>query len=318
MNIYIVDEMYQNPGILKNFDYNTIITGSSMTENFRVSWFEDENPETKVVKVPYPAGYSKNYDIVFDLAFDTHEIKTVYYGMDPFHIFIKSSDETINPLPEYLYDDILLNDVEYIFNKDVLYKYTLYNIILGKQYNNDLAYNWSSNHKYGLDQVLQTYIRPKKSDEQQAENYLMIRYEENIRNITKYIEQYPNTKFKIFFPPYSILEWDTLIRRGELNSAVAVTKRVMEDLLKYENVELYYFQNVEEIVTNFDNYKDYTHHNEEINYYIFESICKTGRHRITKENYRKEIEEMYNLALNYDYSKIFGEERNIERRETRE
>ena len=99
---------------------------------------------------------------------------------------------------------------------------------------------------------------------------------------------------------------------------MAVTKRVMEDLLKYENVELYYFQNVEEIVTNFDNYKDYTHHNEEINYYIFESICKTGRHRITKENYRKEIEEMYNLALNYDYSKIFGEERNIERRETRE
>lgn len=50
-NVYIVSERYQNPGILKNFDYDSILTGSSMTENFRVSWFK--NVDENVVKVPF-------------------------------------------------------------------------------------------------------------------------------------------------------------------------------------------------------------------------------------------------------------------------
>lgn len=50
-NIYIRNERYQNPGILKNFDYDSVLTGSSMTENFRVSWFEDIGES--VVKVPF-------------------------------------------------------------------------------------------------------------------------------------------------------------------------------------------------------------------------------------------------------------------------
>ena len=33
----INDERYQNDGIIKHFEYNAIITGSSMTENFKTS-----------------------------------------------------------------------------------------------------------------------------------------------------------------------------------------------------------------------------------------------------------------------------------------
>lgn len=133
----------------------------------------------------------------------------------------------------------------------------------------------------------------------------MTNYNENMKNVTKYIEKYPNTTFKIFFPPYSILDWDSANQTNLIDDKIAVTKQVMQDLLQYENVEMYYFQNIEEIVTNLNNYKDYSHYNEEINYYIFECMCKTGNHRITEQNYLEEIEKMYNLAVNYDYDKIF-------------
>lgn len=45
-------ERYINDGILKNFDYNAIIAGNSMVENFKVSEF-NELFGTETVKVPY-------------------------------------------------------------------------------------------------------------------------------------------------------------------------------------------------------------------------------------------------------------------------
>ena len=36
----IYNERYQNNGIAKNFEYNAIITGTSMTENFKTSEFD--------------------------------------------------------------------------------------------------------------------------------------------------------------------------------------------------------------------------------------------------------------------------------------
>ena len=36
----IYDERYQNDGIVKHFDYDAILTGTSMTENFKTSEFD--------------------------------------------------------------------------------------------------------------------------------------------------------------------------------------------------------------------------------------------------------------------------------------
>lgn len=301
-NIYIVNERYQNPGILKNFDYDAILTGSSMTENFKVSWFNDIGEN--IVKVPFAGGYSKDFNNVFKIAFDTHDIKIVYYGIDIFHIFTQNSNETRFELPEYLYDKNFLNDVKYIFNKDIFFNYTISNIeylIKHIVKDNDLAYNWNNIHSFGKEKVLQNY---SKSEEVELPiNYYMTQYESNMKNIVEYIERYPNTTFKIFFPPYSILNYDN----SKIDAQIAVTKRVMEDLLKYENVELYYFQNIKDIITNLDNYRDYSHYSEDINYYMYICMCKNNEHKITKENYLLEIEKLNNLVRNYDYDKLLNE-----------
>ena len=267
-----------------------------MTENFRISWFN--NKETKTIKVPYSGAYSKDINNVFKLAFETHDIKTVYYGIDIFQIFNLDENKTRSELPEYLYDNNIFNDVEYVFNKDIFYKYTLFNIIDKENQDNDLAYNWNDRFKFGKEYVLKDYekISPNK---QLPVDYYLRNYNKNMANITEYIEKYPNTKFVIFFPPYSILYYE-----DKIDASVTTTEAVVEDLLKYENVELYYFQNEKNIITNLDNYKDYTHYNENINYYMYECMCKTEKHKMTKENYEEEIDKLYNLISHYDYYSI--------------
>lgn len=306
IDIQFTNEVYQNAGIAKNFDYNTIITGSSMTENFRISWFEQQNPDEKLIKVPYSGGYSKNYDKLFQIAFSTHDVKRVYLGLDNFYIFRTDPNATRSEVPEYLYDNNIFNDIQYLLNKDVLLEKTLpciKNWLEGESVEEDLAYNWNQNFVFGEEEMLRNYTRPVKK-QALPEDYYMLNYDENLKNLTKYIEKYPDTEFVIFFPPYSIIDWD--IQQGNLEARIAVTKRIMEDLLKYENVQLFYFQNVEEIITNLDNYKDYSHYNENINYYMFECMCKTEKHKINKENYLDEIKKMYNIVINYDYEAIFN------------
>lgn len=223
--------------------------------------------------------------------------------MDEFNIFNNDSNETVTEIPKYLYDNNLLNDVQYMFNKDIFWDYTMITIqylVKGIEKNNDLAYNWNTNYKFGKEEVLKSY-NESQENLKLPNNYYMTQYEANMKNITEYIEQYPKTTFKIFFPPYSILAYDN----SKIDAQIAVTRRVMEDLLKYENVELYYFQNMEDVITNLDNYKDYSHYREEINYYMYECMCKTNEHIISTDNYLNEIEKMRNIVINYDYDKLF-------------
>ena len=57
-NYPIVDERYQNDGIVRNFEYNSIITGTSMVENFMTSE-ADEIFGSRFIKIPFSGGRYK-------------------------------------------------------------------------------------------------------------------------------------------------------------------------------------------------------------------------------------------------------------------
>lgn len=81
----VYNERYQNPGIVTHFDYDALIIGSSMTENFRTSEF-DKTFNCKTVKVPYAGERTGSYNLIFEKAFSTHKIRKVFMGLDMFSL----------------------------------------------------------------------------------------------------------------------------------------------------------------------------------------------------------------------------------------
>ena len=73
-----------------------------------------------------------------------------------------------------------------------------------------------------------------------------------------FVEEHPETEFYFFFPPYSILYWHNVMQDNSLNATMAQYRYVADRLLQYDNVHLFYFQNMEE-VTDLNNYADYSH-----------------------------------------------------------
>ena len=132
-------------------------------------------------------------------------------------------------------------------------------------------------------------------------------------NIIPYIEAHPETTFTIFFPPYSILYWDCVNNRKELDVVIEKYRFMCEYLSAYKNVEIFFFQNNEEIICNLNNYADYTHYSPKICEYMVQCFAD-GSHKVTTDDYgttmenvEKELEVLYDLTSDYDYEAIWDD-----------
>ena len=145
--------------------------------------------------------------------------------------------------------------------------------------------------RYGIRAVYP--YRRNCADERGA--YYQEHLDANIALITAQVENHPETQFKIFFPAYSMLYWDNLYRTGDLEAYLYNMEQAIGTLLTYENVEIYYFQDETEIITNLEHYMDTLHFSPEINHYMAEEII-AGNQQLTVDNYKETINGMRELA----------------------
>ncbi|QQO10193.1 hypothetical protein [Breznakiella homolactica] len=306
------NQSYQNPGIVKNFTYDSLITGTSMTENFKISWFEKlENLNT--IKVPYSGGHSKNFAVILNMAFKSNaDIRQIYLGLDGQYIFFLGPDTTANPLPYYLYDENPFNDVSYILNKTVLIEKAFRNIFCSlKNLPSTTFDDYSSWQEYytldfDMHKVIDIYnFNVSAAEKNNDINYYLINAEMNLdQNFLPIIKTQENTKFVLFDPPYSLLYWYRLLHHGYLNDYMEAKEYVARTLLQYENVEYYLF-NEERIITNLYNYKDDTHYSQDVNHFMAECFS-SKQYLLTTENYLKEFANLKEILVNFDYSLFDG------------
>ena len=114
-------QTYSNAGVAKNFHYDSVIIGSSVTENCTPSVY-DAALGGRFVKLCMNGGLSRDHARMMDAAFSHHTIARVVYGLDLFAYSQYYTNQKA-PFPAYLYDDSLLNDVSYWFNRSVLFTY---------------------------------------------------------------------------------------------------------------------------------------------------------------------------------------------------
>lgn len=306
----IDNESYQNPGIVRHFDYECMIVGSSMTENFKPSQFQ-EIMGLKTVKTSYSGARSKNLNIIVELALKHNpKLKKVIWGLDNYALESEAT-KTRNPLPEYLYNESPFDDVRYLFNKSVIcnqvrtvLKDTFYG---GKTTSMDDAYFWEPAYHFSEQSALKNFGPIEKAKEVPDKGIFLKNTEENLRfNIIPLLEKYPSVEFDIFFPPYSILFWYERMQKNELEATLLEEEAAISELLKYENVRLFYFQNRADIVTNLYHYKDYNHYSSAINRDMIECF-QNERFMLTQSNYKEQLTKMKELTETFDYDLFYGD-----------
>lgn len=278
-------QSYSNAGIAKSYEYDSVIIGSSMTENFVPSQL-DRLLGGQFIKLCINGGSPFNHAQMMELAFRTHDVKTIFYGIDieSMTYFYKTPK---SDMPEYLYDAQLGNDVQYWFNKSVLAKYIpacLRTLGETDPDQRDTMYAWGDLYPYGKEAALRNLTIDATVTEQVPENAVPTMAQQtklNVEhNLIPFIEAHPDTEFIFFFPPYSIARWYEFYRQGDFGYHLNQKDAVISALLPYKNVRIYDFHAEFDWITNLDHYIDTWHYGPWINSAIVEAVSK-DQNRIT-------------------------------------
>ena len=307
---YLVDnQLSQNPGMAKHMEYDSVILGSSMTVNFNTNWF-GELLGLDTIKLNYSGAYPKDQANIMEIIFHSnHRVKAVFLGVDVM-TYTGGVEETKYPIPEYLYDDVYLNDVQYLFNKDVVLNYILRP--LADPDKTDLAtvyQSWWTDEYYNIQWVMHNYEPPAPVEEETRPYAYIESVEKNLQvNICPYIEQNPDTEFYVFFPPYSILYWNDVIQENHLEATMAEYQYIANRMIAYDNVRVFYFPSQERIVTDLNNYADYTHYHRDINYYMTECFADGTCEVSSAEEIRQALQETRDMIERFDFEALFAAE----------
>lgn len=288
---------YQCIGTLRNFRYDGLLLGSSVAENYNNRWFDEAFGCTTIKGIKSSASTA---DLLYYLeeAYQDHELQYVFYNLDLFALSAELEHHFADEgMPVYLYNDIFLDDVHYLFNKDVLFEAVPYQLAVSLQqsYDEGTSYNWAQYKTFSEEAALLHYERPAAAG---ADNFGERQREvidANVALLAQAAEAHPETEFYFFYPPYSLLWWDSVNREGRMEEHLYAAGRAAEALTPYANVHLYSFLAAEDIVCNLDCYMDSMHFSADINRWIVEQLKGDG-YLLTVENREEEMERLRGLA----------------------
>lgn len=302
----VTNARYQNAGIAKNFDFKNVVIGNSMTENFVVSEVE-EVLGGKTAKFTASGSYVFDWTYLLSIL-NSREVapKKILINLDTC-FFDASSTESKHEIPTFLYDNNLFNDVEYLFNFTLTRKYT-YRTISANLNDTVPDYNtvfmWAQDYDIGKEVVLQGY----KKDETNSIEFNQFYTEGNLALLRKYIEEMPNTQFMFFCSPFSVLYWMDKKELNCLDKYKEEFEKTFEFMSQYDNVTVYFWTDEEmlNIISDLDNYKDSTHYGMHINKEMLKRIEQNvGELPKNKSEWQPLLDGYFDYLENFDYDKLF-------------
>lgn len=309
---------YMNDGIAKNFEYSAMITGTSMTENFKTSEFESLFGY-KAIKVPYAGGkYEAINEIVETGLNHNPNLKIVLRCLDMVFFLDdnKAMFQVAENYPCYLFDQNVWNDYRYLFNRDVVWGRVAMMKIGALNHTAkpgiesfDEYVNWMKvKTEFGKDAIYKECDLEKKFGQNRESNLLTKEEKQYIidniqNNVTNLCDQYPEVQFYYFFSPYSVAWWQLLIEDGTIERQLEAEKIIIEELIRHPNIELFSFNLFKDTTCNLDNYADKVHYGEWVNSNILRWI-KENKGRITSDNYLDYLYKEKMLYSEFDYYQL--------------
>lgn len=284
VDAYCGNQRSEIGGVARNHDYDAIITGSSMSMNHYPEQV-DSLWGWKTKNFSIMGATFDDYEKILPFVISQGKVKNIILNIDVF-----SFARERGAVPEYLYDDNIWNDYEYLYNYTSLE--SAINYIRNPLPEKDI-YHFSS--PANRNALKEKYRLLSSGDSYEGEVYdfsrLCERFDESLLKIFK--ENNGNIKWWVYFPPYSIGEFMLLYKYGDLDSFMKFKKYAINSMLGFPCVKVYDFQ-VAPWINNLDEYMDVRHHSHKYNRNIIKSIYE-GKYEI--KEYTPESEMALKLMV---------------------
>ena len=285
------DQRSQNPGLARNYNYDTVLLGTSSVENYipeKIANAYGWQP----VKLAISGSSIHEQRQILDVALRTAQVKRVVWALDFMALggAPDRKEDYFSPYPQYLYNTNPLDDGQYLFSatttRDSL-NALLHKLSLRCWHTPQLQLlnNWQTKYTFGEAQLWQSYQRIISGDYGQPRlevlyrpgRYSFQQLKNNVEtNILPAIRSRPEVQYTLFLPPYSIpfylIYWHQ-------------DPQVIADWLKFRqwladatahlpNVVLHDFQADNRYVSHYDRYKDFLHYDSGVAEAILDEMVR--------------------------------------------
>ncbi|MBR3525664.1 MAG: hypothetical protein IKO11_07425 [Lachnospiraceae bacterium] len=296
-------EEFQVNGALEHLDYDAVLLGASVTMNMNTDPL-DEHFGCHTQKAVASGAHCCTLAYYLDKAYRNREIRYVFWGLDPDQIFYEIDDPPTQDQILYLRDKNPFNDVNYLWNADVLLQEIPHTAGLSWKngYDPGTAYDFLAIKAPNMEEALATHhpegeIKPvRRGTEGEARR----RLEENLDLIEALVAAHPETEFKFFFTVSSILWWDIHYRDGNYEKYFDGQKRAVERLSAYDNVCFYAgVFNDRACLLDLTHYYDYCHADREVSLrQVYALINDEGI--ITPDNITGETDTLRDIIFEFE------------------
>jgi len=291
--VFSENQRYQNPGLAKNYDYETVVIGTSHAENFLPSHVERAFGE-KTLKLAISGATAHEQYLILRKAIETGKPRHVLWALDyiSFQKPARAVSRREGDFPLYLYREGPRTHWLYLFSFDSLGLSV--DALLGRGPRDlDTLNTWYRDFTFGENRVLSDWRRRggilDRVNRDPTRNFSSstAAVHRSVRlNLLGLVRAHPEIRFDLFFPPYSALSYLADLRTWEhaFEERQAYKAFVVEQAASLSNARAFDFQAIGRITHDFRHYKDLEHYDLEISDALLAFIA-AGRYRVTPQSH---------------------------------
>ncbi len=278
-NPYILSERYSSPGLVKHYNCDTLLIGSSMIQNTDMDYF-NEKLDTKAVKIGISGIGLEETAKYINLASKRNDIEKYYVCID-----LASLNKEDIATPEFLFEDDILSYIKYFFNYEVWTRYMPIDVALiamnkmgielplTVKESTDVKYigEWKKSVVFGKKRVIRNYLNKKFAVSSVEKTNLISKSKKRIDDFFDRVDM-SESEFNFFFPPYSALAWYNN-QKDDIFDEYLIIKEYFIEKAHQNGSYVYDFQ-ASDFILDLDNYKDTTHYSPEINNWMTDCFQK--------------------------------------------
>ncbi len=244
--IFSTDGRRQNPGLIKHYDFDTPIIGTSRSQNFTPEMFEGSGWQP--IKLTASGSGSYVHARTLRRALETGKVKRAIIELSSMaYQFGPTYTRQGKTLPEFLYQPTIETPFLYLLSIDLLKRSR--RIMAGKnRYLADITFDCQP-----LDDIPPSWrgTYPLMDEALKA-------------NLEAVLQDHADIEFLSFLPPYPV-SWFGKVSEPNRRMRFGFRQRVYELAARYPNLRLFDFELVQGIVDDPARYKDFNHYDQATN-----------------------------------------------------
>ena len=267
---FVKNQRYQIPGLIRNYNFDTIFVGTSHSENFLASQL-DKFGQTQSINLSISGSSAWEQMQVVNLASQQGELANVVWEMN-YKSFAGANPNQISAgkFPQYLFQQDYTTPFYYLYSIDTLVLTAKKLIGKGIPKLDGLnAWYPKEKHKFDGVHVLKHYC----SRVSQISDKKTVNYSEKLNQyLLPVLQNNPNVNFYLFLPPLSVANFAL---NNQVQRYIAFRKALYQSVKSFSNIAIIDYTTDYGRLSQLTNYKDVEHYNLDISNQILSTVATT-------------------------------------------